>query len=124
MNGNKLFLDTNIILDLLNGDETLAEFLNGKQLYISVITELELLAYKGITRKEENVIIQFIEQCKTITINSAVKQETIRIRKTYNTKLPDSIIIATTLYLDLPLITSDIEFQKVDELILIHYENN
>ncbi len=44
MNGNKLFLDTNIILDLLNGDETLAEFLNGKQLYISVITELELLA--------------------------------------------------------------------------------
>ncbi|WP_121667032.1 PIN domain-containing protein [Mesonia aquimarina] len=82
------------------------------------------LAYKGITRKEENVIIQFIEQCKTITINSAVKQETIRVRKTYNTKLPDSIIIATALYLDLPLITSDIEFQKVDELILIHYEND
>ena len=49
MNGNKLFLDTNIILYLLNGDETLAELLNQKQLYISVITELELLAYKNIT---------------------------------------------------------------------------
>ena len=46
MNGSKLFLDTNIILYLLNGDQTLAELLNGKQLYISVITELELLAYK------------------------------------------------------------------------------
>ncbi len=123
MNGNKLFLDTNIILYLLNGDETLAELLNGKQLYISVITELELLAYKGITAKEEKVINEFVSQCKIMTINSAVKQETIRIRKTYNTKLPDSIIIATALYLDFPLITSDIEFKKVDELALILYEN-
>jgi len=53
MNGNKLFLDTNIVLYLLNGDETLAELLNEKQLYISVITELELLAFKGITLKED-----------------------------------------------------------------------
>ncbi len=123
MNGSKLFLDTNIILYLLNGDETLAELLNGKQLYISVITELELLAYKGIKPKEEKVIKEFVSQCKTITINGEVKKETIRIRKTYNTKLPDSIIIATALYLDLPLITSDTEFKKVDELTLIHYEN-
>lgn len=123
MNGNKLFLDTNIILYLLDGDETLAEFLNGKQLYISVITELELLAYKGITAKEEKIITEFINQCKTITINNNIKQETIRIRKTYNTKLPDSIIIATALYLDLPLITADVEFKKVEELTLIQYEN-
>lgn len=123
MNGNKLFLDTNIILYLLNGDETLAEFLNDKQLYISVITELELLAYKGITVKEEKVIKSFISQCKTITINNAIKQETIRVRKTYNTKLPDSIIIATALYLDLPLVTSDVEFKKAEELTLVLYEN-
>jgi predicted nucleic acid-binding protein len=71
MNGNKLFLDTNIMLYLLNG----------KQLFISVITELELLAYKGITPKEESVIQEFVSQCKTISINSEVKQESIRIRK-------------------------------------------
>jgi predicted nucleic acid-binding protein len=79
MNGNKLFLDTNIILYLLNGDQTLAELLNGKQLYISVITELELFACKGITAKEEQVIKEFVSQCKTITITNEVKQETIRI---------------------------------------------
>jgi len=122
MNGNKLFLDTNIILYLLDGDQTLAELLNGKQLYISVITELELLAYKGITPKEETVIMEFVAQCKTITINNAVKQETISVRKTYNTKLPDSIIIATAIYLDLPLITSDDAFKRVKELSLIYYE--
>jgi len=91
-------------------------------LYISVITELELLAYKGITSHEEVVIQDFISQCKVITINSAIKTETIRIRKKHNTKLPDSIIIATALYLDLPLITSDDAFKRVDDLALIYYE--
>lgn len=124
MNGNKLFLDTNIILYLLNGDQTLAEFLNNKQFYISVITELELLAYKGITEQEEKIILDFISQCKIININSLIKRETIRVRKTYQTKLPDSIIIATALYMDLPLISADSAFKQVEELILIHYENS
>ncbi|QTE24429.1 type II toxin-antitoxin system VapC family toxin [Polaribacter cellanae] len=86
---------------------------------MSIITELELLAYKGITDEEEKVIKEFVQQCRSITINDAIKQDTIRIRKTYNTKLPDSIIIATALHLDFPLITGDIEFKKVDELTLI-----
>ena len=72
MNGNKLFLDTNIILYLLDGDETLAELLNDKQLYISLITELELLAFKGITEVEEQVIKSFVSQCKVISINSPI----------------------------------------------------
>ncbi|AGC76953.1 PilT protein domain protein [Nonlabens dokdonensis DSW-6] len=102
----------------------MAELLDGKQLYISVITELELLAFKGIATSEEEVISEFISQCKTISINKTVKEETIRIRKSYGTKLPDSIIIATALYLDFPLITADVEFKKVEELTLVLYENN
>ena len=123
MNGNKLFLDTNIILYLLGGDETLAELLNNKQIYISIITELELLSFKGISSKEEAVITDFISQCKIISINSAVKKESIRIRKEFKTKLPDSIIIASALYLDLPLVTADAGFKKVEELTLIFYES-
>ncbi len=123
MNGNKLFLDTNIILYLLAGDETLAELLNNKQIYISVITELELLAFKGISRAEENVIKDFVSQCRIISLNTAVKKESIRIRKEFNIKLPDSIIIASALYLDLPLVTADSGFKKVDELTLIFYES-
>lgn len=66
--------------------------------------------------------MEFVAQCKTITINNAIKQETINVRKKYNTKLPDSIIIATAIYLDLPLITSDNTFKRVDEISLIYYE--
>lgn len=122
MNGTKLFLDTNIILYLLNGDKTIADFLHQKQLYISVITELELLGYKGINKQEETVIKNFITQCKIININSRIKELTINIRKTYGVKLPDSIIMASAIYLDLPLISADTDFKKVEELTLISYE--
>lgn len=122
MNGAKLFLDTNIILYLLNGDETIADFLYQKQLYISVITELELLGYKGINKEEEAVVKEFVSQCKVVNINSKIKETTIDIRKNYGTKLPDSIIMASAIYLDLPLISADTDFKKVEELTLIGYE--
>ena len=60
MNGTKIFLDTNIVLYLLNGDEVLASFLNNKQIYISVITELELLGFPSISEKENEVLVDFI----------------------------------------------------------------
>ena len=33
MSGNKLCLDTNVVLYLLGGDETLANFLHGRMLF-------------------------------------------------------------------------------------------
>jgi predicted nucleic acid-binding protein len=59
MNGNKLLLDTNAVLYLLGGDETLATFLNGKDLYLSIISELELLSYKKISLREQKIITSF-----------------------------------------------------------------
>jgi predicted nucleic acid-binding protein len=52
MNGNKVFVDTNIILYLFGGDKTIAELLNGKQIYISFITQLELLSYSKNTKND------------------------------------------------------------------------
>ena len=52
MNGDKYLLDTNAILYILNGDQTLADFLFGKDLYTSIISEMELLSYKDITDQE------------------------------------------------------------------------
>jgi len=46
----------------------------------------------------------------------------IDLKRKHRLKLPDSIIIATAIYLDLPLITADQEFKKVDQLNLILYE--
>lgn len=122
MNGTKLLLDSNIILYLLNGDKTLADFLNKKELFISIITEIELLSFREISLHEQKQIQNFIDECKVVNIESEIKLETIRLRKKLKSKLPDSIIAATTLYLNIPLISADNGFKKFDEIQLIHYE--
>lgn len=122
MSGNKLFIDTNIALYLLNGDETLSTFLYGKELYISVITELELLGFSNISKEEENIIKEFISNCTIIPINTKIKVETILLRRKYKTKLPDSIIAASSLTLDLPFVSADTEFNKISELTFVFYE--
>ena len=51
MTGNKIFVDTNILIYLLNGDLDIAKILDGKDIVISVITELELKSFPKITEK-------------------------------------------------------------------------
>ena len=48
MDGDKLVLDTNILIYLFNGDRALAELLHLKDLYVSVITEMELLNFSDL----------------------------------------------------------------------------
>ncbi|MCK5168665.1 MAG: type II toxin-antitoxin system VapC family toxin [Bacteroidales bacterium] len=122
MNGNKLFIDTNIVLYLLSGDQTLAELLDEKQLHVSFITQLELLGFKDINAKERKLIENFLSECIIIDINNRIKSIVINIKQKRSVKLPDSIIMASAMYLDLPLLTSDADFKKVKELDLIYYE--
>ena len=122
MSGTKLLLDTNVILYLLSGDETIADLINGKELYISFITELELLGYPELSKSEKDQLKAFIKECTIINITEQIKEKTIEIRQHHKTKLPDSIIAATSQYLNIPLITSDIGFKKIDNISTLIYE--
>jgi len=72
--------------------------------------------------KKETIINDLLNQCVIIDINDDIKSRTIQLRKKRNLKLPDCIIIASALYLNLPLITSDEDFKKAEEINLILYE--
>jgi predicted nucleic acid-binding protein len=56
-----------------------------------------------------------------IDINSQTKQIAIELRKKYALKIPDLIIAATSIYLDLPLVSADAAFKKINEINFIHY---
>ena len=122
MSGNKLFVDTNIVLYLLSGDKTLAALLNEKNLYLSFVSQLELLGFKGMNKKEESSLISFIEQCTVIDINNRIKQKVIELRKRYSLKLPDCIIMASSIHLDIPIFSADEDFKKVKDLDLLYYQ--
>jgi len=122
VSGTKFLLDTNIVLYLLSGDKTIADIINGKQLYISFITELELLGYPELSQSEKKQIQTFIDECTIINITEKIKERTIEIRQSYKTKLPDSIIAATSDYLSVPLLISDTGFRKIQNVNTIIYE--
>jgi predicted nucleic acid-binding protein len=122
MSGNNILLDTNIVLYLLNGEETFIPLLEEKQLYISFITQIETLGYKGITDQEIKSIQSFLNTCVVVDINPVIKDYTIQFRRNYALRIPDSIIAASALYLNIPLLTADTDFKKVEELNLLLFE--
>ena len=122
MNGNKVFIDTNIAIYLLEGDQSIAEILNQKRLYLSFITQLELLGYPNLTAAQTKQIESMLESCTIVDINSEIKLETINLRKAYSLKLPDCVVAATSIYMDLPLFTADRDFNTIKVLNLMLYE--
>ena len=122
MNGNKLFLDSNILLYFLYGDNDVIEIIFDKDVVISFITELELLSFPKLSRDEENNIKELLKNCQLINLNEEIKSLTIELKRKYKLKLPDAIIAATAYYLNLPLITADKQFKQVEELEIILYE--
>ena len=122
MNGNKLFADTNVLLYFLQGNPEVIEMFTNKTIFISVISELELLSFPRISEGSEEIIKSFLKNCSIVELNSEIKNLTIALRREYNLKLPDSIIAATAFYLKLPLLTADKGFSKMKEMQIIMYD--
>jgi len=122
MNGNKLFVDTNICIYLLNDDRIIADFLDGYQIYISFITEIELYAYHSSNPLAKQVLDEFIKAVNVVNIDEAIKHRTIEIRRDFKLKLPDSIIAASAMVEGISFITADKGFKKLAELSIVLYD--
>lgn len=123
MNGNSLLIDSNIILYLLNGDDTLIPILEEKELYISFITQLEVLSYHGLSESEMKNVQDFINDCVIIEMSPYIKEYAVKFRRQWKLKLPDAIIAATSSFINAPLVTADKGFKKLEEeLELIFYK--
>ena len=122
MNGNRLFVDTNILIFFLKGDQEVIDIISEKDPVISFITELELLSFPEDARDSEDTIKGLLRNCSIIDINQEIKKGTIRFRKSTTLKLPDAIIAATAQFTELPLITADKQFKSVKDLDVILYE--
>ena len=122
MNGREILVDTNIFLYLLKGNDTLEKMLQGKQIYISFITELELIGFKNLSLKEEKEIALIVDESLVVSLNNEIKKTYIEIRKKSFLKLADAIIAATAIALEVPLISADKQFKTIEGLDLVSYE--
>ena len=122
MNGNNILLDTNIILYYLSGDETLIPLLEENNLLVSIITEIELLGFNELSETGIENIKLFLSYCIIENISDKIKNEAITLRRSNNLKLPDAIIFATARTLNIPFITADKHFAKLNDEHIIIYE--
>lgn len=122
MSGISILSDTNPLIYLLDGNKEVAEYIDGKQVWISAITELELFGKKSLNKPEINEINHLINNCIIADINAEIKQITKELLQGSSVKLPDAIIAATSFYLDLPLFTSDTDFKNISGLNLVLLE--
>ncbi|RYY83498.1 MAG: type II toxin-antitoxin system VapC family toxin [Chitinophagaceae bacterium] len=118
MSGSNYLLDTNIILYLFAGNKELAKYLQPHTLFVSIISEMEVLGFQKLSSTQERQMKQFFLATRRIGIDETIKEQAISLRKTYKLKLPDAIIAATGISLGLPLLTADKQFEQVAELSL------
>jgi predicted nucleic acid-binding protein len=122
MNGIRIVCDTNPLIYLLDGDKDVAAFLNGKQISISVISELELFGKQHLSQADAMLIDALVDNCFVVDINREIIQIYKGLKQVYPIKLPDALIAATAIYLDIPLLTFDKGFKNIPELQLILWE--
>jgi len=99
-------LDTNMIISLLRF-ETVPDFFTSTELFVSIISRMELLSKPGITPEDEREIQGFLSNVTVVGIDNTVESKVIAIRRSKKLKLPDSIIAATAIVLKAILLTHD-----------------
>lgn len=118
MNGIDFLADTNFVIHLNDGNPLVEPFLD-YNFGVSFITEIELLGAFSISKTKKAQLNDILDDCSIIEINKEIKEICISIRQQYKMKVPDAIIAATAIFYNLPLITSDQDFEKIKEIDLI-----
>lgn len=116
MSGDRIVVDTSLIINLFNGIEEVQELITDRNLFVSIISEIEVLSFPNITTKDSELLKSFLSECYIVDIEPAIKEITIDIRSRFKVKLPDAVIAATAIYFDLPLFTMDKGFKKIADL--------
>jgi predicted nucleic acid-binding protein len=119
-------LDTNVLiyhLRLALTEEVtlqLGEALKAQRAFISVITRIEMLAWKGHTDESLRQTTDLIKLLPELPMSEPVIVQAIRIRKAYGLKLPDAVIAATAMANGLQLMTAnESDFRRVADLNLL-----
>jgi len=118
-------LDTNAIIYYLDEEPTVVPLLEpilgqDMAIFVSVVTELELLSHPGLTEEDMAAIQQLLTSVIIFPLESRLAQLAGALRRQYHLKTPDSVVAATALLTHTTLVTRNIrDFQGIDGLSLL-----
>jgi predicted nucleic acid-binding protein len=93
--------------------EVITDFLQNKIVFVSFISEMELLSKPGLSNDHVKILQAMLNSCVLIDFNNEIKSEAIKLRRHQRLKIPDAIVASTAMYMKLPLLTADKDFKKV-----------
>ena len=118
MNGINIVFDTCAIIKLLDKQYDLASLginVNEAKLFTSVIARMELLSKRDMQADEERNIKVFLDSLTVSPIDETIEKKAIEIRRSTSIKLPDCIIVATSIIFNAVLLSDD------DNLLRLSY---
>jgi predicted nucleic acid-binding protein len=113
MDKPRFILDSNVLIDTLNHKLDLEAFLDGLppdcELYINLVTEIEVLAKPGMDAKEEAEARSFLDGFLWAEIDKPTRDEAILIRRSKDKplRLPDALIAASSVMLKAVVLSND-----------------
>lgn len=125
MKSDNYLFDTNVFIYYLNAfrevDQYFSiDFLKANSVFISVVTEIELLSFPQITAQEKKIILGMLKSFRLIPLSQDVKVITIGIKSKGKIKIADAIIAASAIFCNAILITRNVaDFKKISKLHLI-----
>ena len=105
-------------------DQLLKRLRSAKWTGISVITQIEFLAFSGLSEEDKRLFSQFLQRIDVIELTPKQKELIdliVELRQQYRIKLPDAIIAATAIRYGVSLITADKQFQRIQELQIVSF---
>ena len=125
---NNILIDTDVFIDHLRGYRPATDFLrqvfSGEYSgYISVLTEMELLAGAMPKKEEKEMIERLLSRFPSIPVSSAIARKAGQLLRSYRHKglAPvDAIIASTALELKAILVTNNVKhFNQIDGLLTL-----
>ena len=121
MNGltdTKLVLDSNVVINFINktiGILPGADNAERPQYFVSVITEMEALAKPNDTEEARKDVQALLSKFTIVPLNDEIKRLAIEIRRAGSPrpKLPDAIVAATAVALEVTLVSADEHLLKL-----------
>lgn len=107
-------IDTNIFISLFNDE--LDEPIPDGEIGYSIITEIEILSFSGLSREEEQLIRDTLSTLSRISLNATITNKTIQLRRKYRLKIPDAIVLASAWEHQAILLSNDRPLSRTEEV--------
>ena len=122
--GPQFLIDSNVVIDYTGNklDDKASAFVENifnTGFNISVIVKIEVLGYNDVPSKMQ-LLEEFVATAHVLSLDEAITQKTIELRRNKKLKLGDAVIAATALVYNLTLITRNTaDFKNIDCLTCI-----